>query len=207
MIEELRTPETDAADLPPPTDPPCPVCKRPDRVDRVSNVVKAGTGRLMSIDGQAYRFQTDLARMLCAPERPVASTIFQTASRVLVALIGLAAVLGIIALLRMQELVEIPASPLNVATVAGVLWFGIGMPAWALWRHWSEYRAVKAQEPEWHEARSRWVRLYYCTRDDVIYMPGENRAESPEEVDALLYRSSHANGKSGRLPQYAGAAK
>jgi hypothetical protein len=201
--------ETEArprAKLPPRQDPPCPVCRRPDRVDRVSNVVKAGTGRLMSIDGQSYRFQTDLARMLCAPERPVASSILQTVVRLLVSIVALVVIMAIVTLLRTQGAVEIPPAPLDVAYYAAIAWFAIGMPAWALWRFWSEHQAVKAQEPSWQEARSRWARLYYCTRDDVVYMPGEKRAESPEQVDALLYRPSSA-GDASRMPSYAGAAE
>lgn len=40
----------------------------------------------------------------------------------------------------------------------------------------------------WEQASRRWETMYYCYRDDVIFVPGENRAETPDHLIDLCYR-------------------
>ncbi|HPD41375.1 MAG TPA: zinc ribbon domain-containing protein [Anaerolineae bacterium] len=40
----------------------------------------------------------------------------------------------------------------------------------------------------WEQAQRRWETIYYCYRDDVIFVPGENRAVTPDHLIELCYR-------------------
>ena len=40
----------------------------------------------------------------------------------------------------------------------------------------------------WERAMSRWQALYYCARDDCVFVPGERRAAPLAQMQDLLYR-------------------
>jgi hypothetical protein len=39
----------------------------------------------------------------------------------------------------------------------------------------------------WKAAKERWNKMYYCHRDDVIFIPGENSLGTPEQLEALCF--------------------
>lgn len=47
---------------------------------------------------------------------------------------------------------------------------------------------VKAEILKWEDAKKRWDQLYYCRRDDIVFIPGENTWASTDEMTAYLYR-------------------
>jgi hypothetical protein len=42
-------------------------------------------------------------------------------------------------------------------------------------------------ERQWQRAYEKWERLYYCTRCDGVYIPGETGLISVEQLSLLLY--------------------
>ncbi|WKZ49292.1 MAG: hypothetical protein QY306_07975 [Anaerolineales bacterium] len=42
------------------------------------------------------------------------------------------------------------------------------------------------QHETYNRALRKWQQLYYCHRDDVLFMPGENRTVNPEQLRSYL---------------------
>jgi predicted RNA-binding Zn-ribbon protein involved in translation (DUF1610 family) len=42
--------------------------------------------------------------------------------------------------------------------------------------------------PTWKKAIEKWEKLYYCCRDDCVFIPGENKATAPKNTQGILYR-------------------
>jgi hypothetical protein len=40
---------------------------------------------------------------------------------------------------------------------------------------------------QWERAREFWDKLYYCYRDDVVFIPGTNQSSSPDKLKEYLY--------------------
>lgn len=70
---------------------------------------------------------------------------------------------------------------------------------WFIWRWWKgKYDASVAQLkirqaeadrnlPHWERAMSRWEKLYYCSRDDIVFIPNEKRAVPLAFLNDYLY--------------------
>lgn len=41
----------------------------------------------------------------------------------------------------------------------------------------------------WEKAEQRWETMYYCYRDDVVFVPGENAAVTPNHLIAFCYKN------------------
>ena len=41
--------------------------------------------------------------------------------------------------------------------------------------------------PRWQRAKTRWEQLFYCLRDETLFIPGENRAIRPDDMEKYLY--------------------
>lgn len=75
----------------------------------------------------------------------------------------------------------------------------IGLLAWAGFkvkqrfdRDLGNYKAKKAlyerdDLPRWRRAQARWEELYYCMRDETVFIPAENRAVRVEDMQKYLY--------------------
>jgi hypothetical protein len=47
---------------------------------------------------------------------------------------------------------------------------------------------VAFANPRWQGARRLWNELYYCARNDIVFLPGEQNAYAPaSEMERLLY--------------------
>ena len=44
--------------------------------------------------------------------------------------------------------------------------------------------------PRWQHAKARWELLHYCLRDETLFIPGENKSISIDEMENHLYKSS-----------------
>jgi len=58
-------------------------------------------------------------------------------------------------------------------------------------RYWQQVEAVKREHTriinKHNRAIERWNQLYYCARDDCIYIPGENNSAPVDEMDGYLF--------------------
>jgi hypothetical protein len=41
--------------------------------------------------------------------------------------------------------------------------------------------------PRWQRAKARWDQLYFCMRDETVFIPSENKAISADNMEKYLY--------------------
>jgi hypothetical protein len=167
--------------------PECPVCHQGDRVEKASSIVRRNTGQVFVGESLiSYRFSSAIATEFAAPPPPHApawpSTLVKVLTSIVIAtLIGA----GYYAAIEYGE-VDLPLAA-KIAIGAFVLWFGLLSPiktiAETVYRRQTGQRAL----PAWHEAMSRWERLYYCVRDDVGFVKGGVDWRTPERLNELLF--------------------
>lgn len=78
-----------------------------------------------------------------------------------------------------------------ISTIAAL----IGGVTLALWAGWifSKRQREKQQHydgvelPRWERAAARWTQLYYCARDDGVFIPGQGQLVPVDRVASFLY--------------------
>jgi hypothetical protein len=60
------------------------------------------------------------------------------------------------------------------------------MPLWAFAACTRSREQLKARLPEWRIAMDRWRLVYYCSRDDLVFLPSQGTAVSPDAMAELL---------------------
>ncbi len=191
MIEQYPRPqnmtETDAEV--PEDGRACPVCGRADATMKASSIARSQRGRFVLDDGSCAAYESELGSLLSRPERPELLSVGIVATAFIVGWLLLALDLAIVAGLRAQDQVSIPNSALSMATYLGIAWFGILIPGVAILRYFTRRESVKRNLPEWREAVQRWQNFSYCSRDDVVFVPGEGHGVTPEHI-RVLYRQT-----------------
>jgi len=80
----------------------------------------------------------------------------------------------------------------GVVVVVGLLvWLGVKVKQ-RFDRDLANYKSKKAAYdsedlPRWQRAMERWSQLYYCMRDETIFIPAENRAIKADDMEKYLY--------------------
>jgi hypothetical protein len=46
---------------------------------------------------------------------------------------------------------------------------------------------VQNHSSDWQKAMSRWELLYYCRRDNILFIPGASRQVAVKDYKAYLY--------------------
>jgi hypothetical protein len=83
----------------------------------------------------------------------------------------------------------IPSAPIEVATGLTIAWFGLVIPLVSVLRAVQEERSARHMRPSYEQARARWERLYYCSRDDVVFMFDDGAFGRPERISEILFVS------------------
>jgi hypothetical protein len=131
-------------------------------------------------------FTSDLGSALAAPEQPQAvSPVHAMLTTVSGLLVG-GFLLLVFAVLDAQQLIAVPASAISIGRFATIAWFGGLIPLWAVATVLINRRQMMAARPQWKAAIERWRRLYYCSRDDVVFLPRERQVSSPEHIAEFL---------------------
>lgn len=183
----------------------CPVCLSSDRIEKASSVVRTGRGSMLWMDGEVAQYETEIAQLLAEPTLPRPMPAGQAFFSIAASWLAMAAVLGVVALLRMQEFVDLPELSLDAVTIMSLLWFGLASPGIVLLRYSQLQSAIRDETPRWQQARERWMRLYYCGRDDIVFIPQELLVLSPERVADLLYPASESLVRAPRMDEEAAA--
>jgi hypothetical protein len=140
-------------------------------------------------------FQTVLGSQLTKPRRPAEPSWAAAVSRIAVHWVMSAVIYAIPILV--EELAGLtPPDAVSTAITVAVVWLGIVMPALTLIRTFRAKSAFPDALEEWQSAQERWHRLYYCTRDDVCFVEGENECRPPEDVKGLIYGAVANSGQS-----------
>ena len=172
-----------------PSQAACPICLSRDRIEKVSNIVRNGRGRLVWEDGEISHYETELSELLDEPAPPKPVPVRKLLSRALAPLLVLAAILAVLGIIRVQSYVYVPENATQIARNIGLAWFGLLIPS-VLIIQFAQARIDHRREmPKWVHARRRWSGLYYCSRDDVVFAPNLKMVASPPEMRSLLYPS------------------
>lgn len=182
----------------------CPVCSSAAHTDKVSNIVRSGRGKLIFLNGEVARYETELAELLDEPPRPLDIPVRRAVLCALPPLLVLAGILVALPLIQGQPYLAVPAPATEVAQKIGIAWFGVLIPGVAILRY-TQTRAELARDlPAWTLARRRWTALFYCSRDDVVFSPILNASASPEEIGGMLYAGTGSAAQ--RAPGHPGAS-
>jgi hypothetical protein len=165
----------------------CPLCLSPDRIDKVSNIVRSGRGRLVWDNGEVAHYESELSGLLDEPPPPKALPLHKTLLDAVPPLIVLGALLFILTLIRSQDYLYVPRESTDIARKIGLAWFGLLIPCVLVVRHLHARSSFQRDLPVWTQARRTWTGLYYCPRDDIVFSRDSYEFASPAEVESLLY--------------------
>jgi hypothetical protein len=196
----------------------CPKCGRADAIRKVKSIVDEGTtytdsNRLgMSISGDDTQFytgfgrsvsRTELASALAPPQKPAQpfrrgwSGIFPKFHwNCAVSMLGLmiCGAVGSFPLLfttyrENPLLIFVPVIIILCASAIMIRW------AWlSSRRETRKLREAEAQYPlqveAWKHALERWEQLYYCQRDDGVFIPAQTQLIPVNQMQAFLYSAN-----------------
>ena len=173
----------------------CPRCGKSDDVEKVSAVVEAASTGRFAGPASVRTSQADVGQKLALPPAPIykspwnCSYIFIFG---LVLLVVLICAIGISSWL--QALLKTPNDSGVLGTLIGLtlftlLWLGLAIFIFGSRIHIARERRAKVVA--WQAVRSRWEHTYYCARDDVVFLPGEQGTDKPaSEMGWFLQRPS-----------------
>ncbi len=185
----------------------CPRCHHDDKVAKVTVLIHQGThvitGKMpvttTHYDSDGHQHSTtdwsefsgtqksDLALLLSPPQKPSHGWIsIWNGSFIPIAIfIGLISISPIVMAFQQDKFIY----------GLGLFLLGLVMMAVAIgvWKFNKTYRqkAKEALQPKmdiWNHAMSRWEKLYYCSRDDCVYIPGENESASIHDMNELIHK-------------------
>ncbi|MBI5295893.1 MAG: hypothetical protein HY869_10480 [Chloroflexi bacterium] len=79
----------------------------------------------------------------------------------------------------------------SVVIIGLLVWAGVKVKQ-RFDRDLANYKSKKAiferdDLPRWQRAKDRWDQLYFCMRDETVFIPSENKAVSVEHMEKYLY--------------------
>jgi hypothetical protein len=79
----------------------------------------------------------------------------------------------------------------SLVAIAVVVWVALKIKQrfdQAMANYNSQKAKVEAEElPRWQRATDRWNQLYYCARDETVFIPGENKAIPADNMKDYLF--------------------
>jgi hypothetical protein len=180
----------------------CPKCQRSDSVQKVTAIIAGGTKVIeerggididtdygMDVIPLTYSSvaRSNLARKLAAPERPLQTKSYGCVAALFITRLGVALVVTVLLVAlffcAFPFLAAIYAQ--NNALFIGILIAGLGIiglilfssirAGWRQTRSTSEQRnSYDARVQAWEASYNRWQQLYYCFRDDGVFLPGQS---------------------------------
>jgi len=144
--------------------------------------------------------KSDLARVLEPPKAPESDRHYTRGLIVLIIAVLLIVLFGVEVLVYVvggpidcpvqftgacRSMAELPALLIGASLLLLAV-FLLGLRRW--WKAGDRSRFESAM-PAWERAMERWENLYYCQRDDVVFIPGGNDGASvlADDIDELLY--------------------
>jgi hypothetical protein len=169
--------------------------------------VSSGTtsGTVTYYDSAYYQTATGLARRLLPPQEPTVDRP-GCAAIVLVFFLGLTIysytyVTGELSKpdprtgMLPPTFDQIIANPIYLQNALQIFGFFIGIPLLiALLALWSILRTLKRSKQQekqvaaWRNGIDRWNKMYYCHRDDIVYVEGEQSYATPENMNSVLMK-------------------
>jgi hypothetical protein len=192
----------------------CPKCQRSDRIQKVSTIVAQGTkvvdderGFFVEADNGpdfipfTYNSvaRTSLARRLAPPAKPSSPDRYGCVAVLFMTRLGLAILVGLMLAALFfcsYPFLTVPYAQ-NDSLFVGVLVFGFAIMSltlvWAVRASWRQARSTSkwnnsydARVREWEAAYARWKQLYYCFRDNAVFIPGHSTFVPVERAQEYL---------------------
>lgn len=171
----------------------CPLCGLVDRVEKVSSLVGSGTlagfytGSTSGTGLMAGVSQTALSQKLASPSRPFYDSPYGTGTKFSIGLFGFLTLVSFIALITTQSYrSQSYEAPLWIAEI--IIW-GTILALIIFFKQRTankRRRHFEAAMPLYREAYKRWDQLYYCARNDVVFIPGKRYACVPSSQMSSL---------------------
>ena len=183
----------------------CPRCNQMDQVRKVTSIVTEGVSETrvqganpVSWGGKTYYLPvhragssvTMLAKRLLPPEKPkTLGGRFWGALRwgILLAFLGCCGCLGALPLMSMGD-----STTGTLGVIAGLFFIALGailsILAIISLASGKTRQQSDAEQRQYQRALAKWNTLYYCYRDDIVFVPGESSFASPEQLHAFLYQ-------------------
>lgn len=195
----------------------CPLCRKVDRVQKVSAIYTSGvsTGRFSgwSLDSDADagivalsgRTQTEISKLLSPPKEPSYTDSDGVCLFLFFLLFGVPVLGGLmlggfgLAMIYAAALVvgyvdpQVGPAGVLLLAIASLLMGCLGLAGVALFtrlmskRGQHHRRRVAVMKASWEQAMHRWGGLYYCGRDDGVFIPGETDLIPTTEMREFLY--------------------
>ena len=146
--------------------PVCPVCHKSDQVKKLQDAYEAGI--------QRFAPPSMPARQISMSKFMVTGMGLVFLGSFFIIILGVTGVLGFAA-----ELIGV------LLTMAAIV-FTLVISFMAFQRVVQGDLASQKLYPAWDRALANWHRLYYCSRDDVVFDPQEGKAISDKALQALL---------------------
>ena len=98
---------------------------------------------------------------------------------------------GIPTWLVSAAVIGLPALCVAGVGLALLIWLGVKVKQ-RFDRDMKNYKDKKAvwdrdEMPRWQRARERWDQLYFCLRDETVFIPAENKAIAADDMVKYLY--------------------
>lgn len=176
----------------------CPICAKDDKIQKVNSIYSAGTSAKSEVQvshrvrGErvtevAALSQTGLASRISPPERPelpfyASPTLLGGIGSLMTAIYFCGP--WIVLVNQPRSLYSGPQSSPSGLGLA--LMFGI--PLILIWFVLNRIgrKQIAPKLKVWELLRDKWLTLYYCSRDDVVFDPTSNQYASPEEISKLI---------------------
>lgn len=182
----------------------CPRCLHSDTTQRVSLIVHLVSGDISPAEydhlsvalsrGEARNWSSphtasswdELAKQLALPEKPELSPIAKLSSTSLRYFSIAWLFAGSVLFFLLLDYAPVPTGCAGVLSCL-ILFF----PLIVAWR-WSVFMVksnieIEKKVSNWGVAKSKWHQLYYCARDNCVFVPGQQRVIEPKDVRAFLH--------------------
>jgi hypothetical protein len=141
----------------------CPKCNKDDLVRKVSAVVAAG-----KITGGVVPLETPLSKDLSPPDSPTYQSPWGPGTIIGLAVLFLFACSGL-------HFVFDASTPNPLSYLIVTILFFLGPAAWIIWAKLKtaplRKAAYAARYARWQSAHAQWEKLYFCHRDDGVFLP------------------------------------
>lgn len=179
------------------THPSCPVCGQNDLVEKASSIYMTGLlgGKAASDAGPATKISAWVSEMSAAERRALGKRLAPPASgqklparpihpdQAVIAF-SLVTPIFLYGMWDTQRSVLLPALLALAAFYAFYLWKRKAI----LTRYLRQVEQRKSADERTRRGIERWMKLYYCARDDVVFVPGSAGTTPADQMPGLLMR-------------------
>lgn len=182
----------------------CPQCNKDDKVQKVTAIV---AGQRHEISGGSWNTQvyidkegkkrsedhyvpysatqmSVLAQHLSPPTEPDAGS--NTGGIVgTIGLLGVAALCGCMGLSAGEQSVGLIVG----AIVLGIVGVGVFISTNNNYKERLDH-VQRVEKPRWRRAKERWDKLYYCSRDDIVFIPSENKSVPLYQMTDYIFQET-----------------